>query len=325
MKVKLMQSKQPKIYINNYAFNKIFEYVNGIDKEIGWLGTVIRDGLNFFIDDVFLFKQEVHSTTTEITPEGLNEFAMELMSEQNGIETWNNMKLWGHSHVNMGTNPSGQDDKQIETFESCGYDFFIRMICNKKGSMRLDLYDYTTGIIYEELNYTIYYSEEDLAFKSSIEEKIKSLQEALNSRLKLSQTEKQDIKLEIKEKVKEKSSFTYSYNGYNKNSNVHNTYSWWDEYDTHGYNSSYYTKSSKKKQEKTEERAKELFDILDKQEIMETYIHLESGGSLEDMYIYATEDFDTMMEIESLIFEYVLNNPEEYAAYLNELEMEEQV
>ena len=66
MKVKLMKNKKPKIYINNDVYNKIFEYVNGINKEIGWLGTVIRNGLEFTIEDVFLFKQEVHATTTDV-------------------------------------------------------------------------------------------------------------------------------------------------------------------------------------------------------------------------------------------------------------------
>ena len=322
MKIKLMQSKQPKIYITNNAFNKIFEYVNGIDKEIGWLGTVIREGLEFYIDDVFLFRQEVHSTTTEITPEGLSEFAMELMSEPNGVEIWNNMKLWGHSHVNMGTNPSSQDDKQIETFESCGYDFFIRMICNKKGSVRLDLYDYTSGIIYEELKYEILYTEEDENFKKSIEEKIKSLQNVLNERFNLSNQEKEAIKLEIKDKVKEKT-FTYT-----KSYNTHNTSSWWDSYDYESYNSSYFTKNSKKKEKNekisVEDRACDVFDTLSKEEVYEIYTHMENGGALEDFYIANLEDYDVLVEVEALIYEYVYVNYQGYVNYLCELEGEVQ-
>ena len=117
MSVKLMKGFEPKIFINVNAMNKMKEYIRQSSLEIGWLGTCEKlDNSSYYIGDVFLFKQEVHATTTEITTEGLSEFAMELLSTNDGIEIWNNMKVWGHSHVNMGTSPSSQDDKQIEVF-----------------------------------------------------------------------------------------------------------------------------------------------------------------------------------------------------------------
>src|SRR5690606_11009605 len=108
---------------------KMFIYVDECNDEIGWLGTAkIMEGNEHnivFIDDVFLFDQEVHATTTEITPEGLTEFANELIEMgDKGIEIWNNIKVWGHSHVNLGVSPSGQDDKQMKTFRDGGHDWF---------------------------------------------------------------------------------------------------------------------------------------------------------------------------------------------------------
>ena len=210
----------------------------------------------------------------------------------------------------------------IETFESCGYDFFIRMICNKKGNVRLDLYDYTNGIIYEELKYEILYTEEDENFKKSIEEKIKSLQNVLNERFNLSNQEKEAIKLEIKDKVKEKT-FTYT-----KSYNTYNTNSWWDNYDYESYNSSYFTKNSKKKEKNekisVEDRACDVFDTLSKEEVYEIYYHMENGGALEDFYITNLEDYDVLVEVEALIYEYVYVNYQGYVNYLCELEGEVQ-
>ena len=150
MNVKLIKGYMPELYIYNDAMNKMEEYIRQSDLEIGWLGCATKEDGNYYIEDVFLFKQEVHSTTTEITTEGLNEFAMDLLYEENGVEIWNNMKVWGHSHVNMPTSPSGQDDKQIEVFAENAEDFFIRIIANKSGDFRIDLYDFTTGVIYEK-------------------------------------------------------------------------------------------------------------------------------------------------------------------------------
>ena len=92
MNVKLMKNFAPKVYIDIKAMNKMKEYVRQSSLEIGWLGTARRFSNQIFIDDVFLFKQEVHSTTTEITTEGLNEFAMELLSQEDGINIWNNFR-----------------------------------------------------------------------------------------------------------------------------------------------------------------------------------------------------------------------------------------
>jgi len=44
----------------------------------------------------------------------------------------NKLFFWGHSHVNMDTSPSSQDDAQIEIFRGDGCPWFIRGIFNKK-------------------------------------------------------------------------------------------------------------------------------------------------------------------------------------------------
>lgn len=208
--LKVRHTHVPKVFISNTALRKMSVYVDeapGQD-EIGWLGTAYREGNEFLINDVFLFRQEVHGTTTEITPEGLAEFAEELLQQPNGVEIWNNLKMWGHSHVNMGITPSGQDNSQMEAFSNVGHDFFIRLICNKKGEMGIDVYLYEEGLEFHNAPWETYIEEEDevaVQFDEQItalEERMEELQEHFRQ-YKQSKIDaiKEPIKAEIKEKV----------------------------------------------------------------------------------------------------------------------------
>ena len=107
----------PRILISRSAYNKMWHLVDIADKEVSWLGTCRRIEQDFLIEEVFLFKQEVAATTCEISADGLAEVANELLtSRPDGIEICNRLCFWGHSHVNMGTSPSGQDESQMENF-----------------------------------------------------------------------------------------------------------------------------------------------------------------------------------------------------------------
>ena len=214
----------PLVIISKEALIKMQLYVEGCSNEIGWLGTAIKNNDNiFFIDDVFLFEQDVHSTTTEITPEGLTAFAEELLQQPNGIEIWNNIKLWGHSHVNMCTHPSVQDDKQMETFSEGGHPWFLRIIANKKGDITIDLYDYEHGIIYSNLPWW----EEVSDAEREIEKQITELKKQLaNINLSIIETLKPSIADEIKQKVKFKTQ-VIGFNNFNNNYAYNNM---WDDW-----------------------------------------------------------------------------------------------
>ena len=310
MNVKIMKNFAPKIFINIDAINKMKEYIRQSSLEIGWLGTARRFSNQIFIDDVFLFKQEVHSTTTEITTEGLNDFAMELLSQEDGMEIWNNMKVWGHSHVNMSTSPSSQDDKQIEVFSQNADDFFIRIIANKKDDFRIDLYDYTTGVIYEQLPYEVDYGE-DKDIIESLYKKIEEITEAINLRIKPSETMVEEIKTEIKEKVTEKK-FTYSGNAAIKTTN-----SWYDDYDYTGYG--YYNGWSKKKEKseksKEENKITEYFDSLNEEDIFNLMYYMEAGLDIRDVIDFELT-YAELEDLETLIEGYARDFQEKYDEYL---------
>ena len=331
MNVKLIHKYEPKVYISNDAYNKTMEYINQSSQEIGWLATAERVDKDFYIEDTFLFKQEVSCVTTEIKEDGLNEFAMELMQHENGVEIWNKMRVWGHSHVNMGTNPSGQDNDQMKLFLENPNDFFIRIIGNKKEEFKIDIWDFQKGLIYENAEFTIIYDEKTQETIEAINKQISLLRERMESLISPNKELQEDIKNEIKEKVKEKR-FT---NVYGKGINTYgNTYgnAWdnyglddlYDEYGVYEYESYKDSKEDKKgKKNKKKVNIDEIFEQLEQEEIFLIMEGIEQGYSSSDMlnwkeFAYlTTKDFE---ELDDMVCDYTMKNEAEYTKYLISME-----
>lgn len=226
VQIKAIVSAVPRVGITTEALTKMFVYTDQCSDEIGWLGTVQHlGGRNYVIEDVFLFEQRVHGTTTEITPEGLSKFAEEMLTQEGGLDLWNSMKMWGHSHVNMGITPSGQDDKQMEEFKEIGHDFMIRLICNKKGDMKLDFYHYDLGITYLDIPWEILADDEEVELQNEIE----ALQYRLEAmRKQRVEVVKDPIKAEMAEKVRKFSSVSTSHGQHQGKGN-----NWANQYGRH--------------------------------------------------------------------------------------------
>ena len=157
------------MYILPEARSKMELYCDLSDGEIGWLAFVERYQAGFLITDCVLLKQEVHSTTTEIDPMALIEFWNDTAPEQQA-----KIKMWGHSHVNMSTSPSGQDDSQMDYFKD-GNPWFIRLITNKKREYHIDVFDYEHGIkVHMDQSDLITYNPKQKELKESIEAEIKA-------------------------------------------------------------------------------------------------------------------------------------------------------
>lgn len=196
-------------------------YVDGCSDEIGWFFTVEKNQENnqiYIIKECYLFEQQVHATTTEIDGDRLATFAAELLEKENGFDIWNEMRGWGHSHVNMGVTPSGQDDSQMEFFARAGQPFFVRIIANKLEVLKIDLFDYTTGVAYIDVPWIEVPFEQD----KEIVETIKKLQARLTQTRETKEKEyKEQIEKEIKDKVK-KFTTTYGTRGLNSTENFQN-------------------------------------------------------------------------------------------------------
>lgn len=238
VEVQYRESALPNMLITKKAINKMKIYIDECDKEISWLGTVENSDNIYLIKDVMLFEQEVSSVTTDIDETDLNNFAHNKIEElgDEGVDFLNSIKMWGHSHVNMSTFASGTDDESMEIFEDGGHDFYIRLIGNKKGSLKLDLFHYEKGIVYENLDFDVIVSEEERSYIQAIEAMQRDL-EILREK-EVAEME-EDIKAEIKLKVKKKSYIKSYTNTKAKTTSISSykdsKYSAYDEYEDYAY------------------------------------------------------------------------------------------
>lgn len=135
----------PVVWYDPKAWEKIRHLIAVCEKEVGWLGYVEMLGDDYYITEIFVPAQRVHGAETDISPSAMADLALELMDRDMDP---GKLFYWGHSHVNMGVGPSGQDESQIEEFlESCP--LFIRGIYNKKGASKVDIYDVPNNTIYQ--------------------------------------------------------------------------------------------------------------------------------------------------------------------------------
>ena len=307
---------KPTLFINNDAYLKMQEYIAQSKKEIGWLGTCSRKDNDYIINNVYLFDQEVHETTCEITEEGLNKFALELMEKPNGMDIWNNIRLWGHSHVNMGILPSSQDNKQLDFFlKNMKEGFFIRYIGNKKGEIGLQIVDIDKNIILDETEISIkrVMTEEDVKQIVSLEEEIKALNKRIYDIKKCPEVFANSIKTEIAEKVKEKKyTFTTGNTVYKKYQNDKE----WQQYMYKTY------------EEVDFIVAKEIFDSLSEEEVFNLAIAIDINQDIEELL--EKEDRKKLdetefgvFELEDMIIAYIKDNKDvrdRYSKYLMEVQ-----
>ena len=307
---------KPTLFISNDAYLKMQEYIAQSKKEIGWLGTCSRKDNDYIINNVYLFEQEVHETTCEITEEGLNKFALELMEKPNGMDIWNNICLWGHSHVNMGVLPSSQDNKQLDFFlKNMKEGFFIRYIGNKRGEIGLKIVDIDKNIILDEkeINIKRIMTEEDVKQIMALEEEIKELNEKIFNIKKCNEVFANSIKTEIAEKVKEKK------HTFTTGNTVYKTYQndkEWQQYMYETY------------EEYDVIVAKEIFDSLSEEEIFELAIAIDINQDIEELL--EKEDRKKLdetefgvFELEDMIIAYIKDNKdvrERYNNYLMEVQ-----
>lgn len=189
MSVRMMYS-DPTVLFTPEALNKMGAYVGLMSHEVGWMSSVERVNADLFIvTDCFLFGQDVHSTTTEIDAEMMGSMAHEIIASnpENGAEIINSLRCWGHSHVNMSTSPSGQDEKQMDDFGEIVQDYMIRIIANKRGDIRVDIFDYERGLVFESVDWDITADTESdlLDFALELEKKVSVIGYASSARTPL--------------------------------------------------------------------------------------------------------------------------------------------
>ena len=136
------------VWLTQEAYRKIVALVTEFKDEVGWHGTVSRSGDNeFTIEDIFVYPQEVTGSTVNTDQAAYSKWLYELDDD-----TFNNIRMQAHSHVNMGVSPSGIDDKHrqqiLDQLEPDMY--YIFMVWNKSLSIHTLIYDMARNILYED-------------------------------------------------------------------------------------------------------------------------------------------------------------------------------
>ncbi|MBQ8043960.1 MAG: hypothetical protein IJ272_07430, partial [Clostridia bacterium] len=189
---------RPTLYISALAYAKMMLYVRDTHTEIAWHGTVERNTEKnyYYIKDVFLYPQKLAATTVQTDQTKYNNWLENLDDN-----TYNNLRFQGHSHVNMGTTPSGTDMQYYNDMLQVlpKNDFYIFAILNKSGDATFYIYDLAANLIYDTAD--------------------------INIKIITSQT--QDLLKDInndKEKYCEKPSYTYAYPTYTYPNTASKTY-----------------------------------------------------------------------------------------------------
>ena len=156
-KVSITDALKPTVLVSVIADRKMRELVRQCDKEIGWHGTVSYDeeANTYLVEDIFVFPQEVTGATVQSIDEVYGLWLMEFDDD-----TFNKLRLHGHSHVNMGAFPSGVDTAYQETLTDRVQDFYIFIILNKRNDYYLCLFDIANNLMYEK---------EDIHFDAEID------------------------------------------------------------------------------------------------------------------------------------------------------------
>lgn len=162
--MKPMSASKPTLIIKPLCYTKMRQLVLQSGDEIAWHGFVKRDGMVFTLYDIIMYPQYNSAATTKSDEEEYSKWIL----RQYDFDNFCDMKMHGHSHVNMACSPSTTDMQFRENIlKNLKKDsFYIFMIMNKQGSYTVELYDYVTGMIYDTTDITIYTDDPELTKKA---------------------------------------------------------------------------------------------------------------------------------------------------------------
>lgn len=138
------------VYFTEIAWRKMEALIKEFDKEVAWHGVATRienEGKNeYLISDIFVYPQEVTGATVNTDQEKYQDWLSNLDDE-----VFNNLRMQGHSHVNMAVSPSPTDISHQEAILGRVEDdmFYIFMIWNKRGEKNIKIYDLAKNTLFE--------------------------------------------------------------------------------------------------------------------------------------------------------------------------------
>lgn len=167
-------TQRVELHFTFIAYLKMRELVAACDKECAWHGVVTADTerRRFTVHDILVYPQTITSVTVEKDEEKYFQWHQALPDEE-----YNNLKLQGHSHVNMGVSPSGVDrDTYVELAETISNDaFYIFMITNKRHDYFFEILDKQNNVIYDKSDIDLFIG--DFKINDWVKDSLKMLAE----------------------------------------------------------------------------------------------------------------------------------------------------
>ena len=138
-------TNKPTIYFSDIAATKIREIVKLAKGEVAWHGFVERKEDTFNIYDIAVYPQKAN-------PAFVTSADVDYITWMNSIpdEEFNNMRMQGHSHVNMQVQPSATDLGYYNKMLDQITDYYIFMIVNKRNDINLWLVDKENNLVYHK-------------------------------------------------------------------------------------------------------------------------------------------------------------------------------
>lgn len=144
------------VWFTPSAYAKMIVLVKGYSSEVAWHGIAHRtgaeDACEYTISDILVYPQIVDGTNANTDQK---EYEMWLMQQED--EVFNNIRMQGHSHVNMGVTPSAVDlahqRKIVDQLEDDM--FYIFMIWNKSFEYNARIYDLKKNVLFEPADVSV--------------------------------------------------------------------------------------------------------------------------------------------------------------------------
>lgn len=144
--------KKPTLIIPSDIYVQMLELINQSDVECSWHGLVNRNlrENSYLIYDILVFPQINSATATTTDEKEFAEWQTKLIIDPEfPLE---DLRMHGHSHVNMNVFSSGVDDqyqKDLLAKVEDG-DYYIFLIMNKKMEMCIFIYDFEQQVLFEK-------------------------------------------------------------------------------------------------------------------------------------------------------------------------------
>ena len=149
-------NRKATVYFTETAWDKMQALIREFDKEVAWHGVAYRgddpEKDEYKITDILVYPQEVTGATVTTDQVKYQDWLMD-----HDDDVFNNIRMQGHSHVNMGVTPSSVDNTLYERFLSQLDDtmFYIFLIYNKRGEKTYKIYDLAKNTLFETADVTV--------------------------------------------------------------------------------------------------------------------------------------------------------------------------